>query len=152
MGLFGEIAKRVQGTKAASAVMANLTKRDDLDRAVRLMASVTYADGTSDADEVETVVGLAKEMFPAFGEAVVEQSINTALASHKTAVQMGFLATKRALTGVESEDEKEAIFTAGYAVAARTGGVGQAEYDLLKRFADQVRFDLKKIGLTGPDA
>jgi tellurite resistance protein len=150
-GFFGEVLGRIGRSDAAQKINAVLTKQDDLDRAVRLMASTAYADGTADPDEVDTVVALAKEMFPAFGEAVVEKSVTTALASHKTAVQMGFLGTKRALEKVESDAEKEALFTAAYATAARTGGVGKAEYERIKWFADQVRFDLRKIGLEGPD-
>src|SRR4051812_25176840 len=133
-GMFGEVFNRIGRSDAVQKINATLTKRDDLDRATRLMASTVYADGTAEMEEIDTGLDIAKEMFPAFGEATVEKAMATALSSHKTAVQMGFLATKRALAGVESEGEKEALFTAAWAVAARNGGVGKAEYDRIKWF------------------
>jgi hypothetical protein len=151
MGLFSEVVNRIGRADAVQKINAALTKTDDLDRATRLMASTVYADGTAEMEEIDTGLNIAKEMFPAFGEVTVEKAMTTALGSHKTAIQMGFLATKRALAGVESESEKEALFTAAWAVAARTGNVGKAEYDRIKWFADGCNFDLRKIGLTGPD-
>jgi tellurite resistance protein len=151
MNLFGEIARRIGGSKAVASIGANLTKQDDLARACALMASVAYADGNADENEVEVLTNLAQDMFPTFTPKVVEEAVAVALGSHKTAVQMGFLRTKRLLGEVESNEEKESIFTAGFVTAARSGGVGADEYKLLKRYADQCRFDLKSIGLEGPD-
>ena len=75
---------------------ADLTKRDDLKRAVYVGVSFSYLgeNPTFDAKEVKMVTDVAKALYPNFDLAEIRAVITEAATAHQTLPELGFIQTE----------------------------------------------------------
>jgi tellurite resistance protein TerB len=142
MAMFG-LLKKLKA--AATDFHADITKKDDMERAIYIAVSVAFADGTMEDQEREMIPKLVAQMFRNFEPGEIVAVVRRAIEDHSISAEMGFLETEHKLEGVESAREAAKLFAVARAVAGADGEIEPAEQKVIQRFASLLGLNAQQV-------
>jgi uncharacterized tellurite resistance protein B-like protein len=121
--------------KSIDDIKRAFSTEDNLKRAITVTMSAVYADGSAEKAEIEAGHTLIMRMFgDKYDSRVIEKSLKDTQDLFEEGPISGRRSCIQACREVETDDERDALFSLAADVCGKAGGIGEAEDKWLREW------------------